>query len=96
MTRLARPEKAEPPTVWFRACTLSDALTVANAASNPALPHADQASADCSSVTTGSGAPTTSTLQSGATYSLSVIDNSTVEFSGSRLHNSAPHADQVP
>jgi hypothetical protein len=81
MTRLARPEKFEPPTVWFRACTLSDALTVA--ASNPALPHADQASADCGSVTTGSGAPTTSTLQSGPTYSLSVIDNSTVEFSGS-------------
>jgi hypothetical protein len=57
------------------ACTLSDALTVADAVSNPALPDIDSAMADCASSTVGSGAPTTIALQSGATYSLTVIDN---------------------
>lgn len=57
------------------ACTLRDALTVANATSNPALPSAAAAATDCSGMTSGSGSPYTIALASDATYKLDSVDN---------------------
>jgi len=56
-------------------CTLRDALTLAGAQSNPALPKITEAGAECAGQVSGAGAPATVQLQAGEVYTLSEPDN---------------------
>jgi hypothetical protein len=63
-----------------RACTLRDALVVADKKSNPALktgaePGGDGAKQDCSGRVVGTGSPYTVVLSAGAVYTLEQVDN---------------------
>ena len=57
-------------------CTLRDALTIADAQSNPSLPSRSGAVADCAGEVTGGGFGSyTIDLQAGQTYALDSVDN---------------------
>jgi hypothetical protein len=57
------------------ACTLPDALTVADANSNPALPDISTADSDCGFAAVPNAPPYTIVLAAGQTYTLDTIDN---------------------